>query len=92
VATESERRSPTRQVTEINTNAPARRAALRWQREYWDTFMRDEAQEKTAVRYIENNPMKAKLCATKEEWPFGSARFRDEYARLVFPGVPLPKA
>ena len=85
VATESERRSPTRRVPEYGTNAPARRAALQWQREYWDTFMRDGAQEKTAVRYIENNPIKAKLCGAKEEWPFSSARFRDEYARLVIP-------
>jgi type I restriction enzyme R subunit/putative DNA methylase len=85
VAIESERRSPTRQVSENNTNAPARRAALRWQREYWDTFMRDEAQENIAIRYIENNPVKAKLCGAKEQWPYSSARFRDEYARLVIP-------
>ena len=88
-ATEMERRSPTRRVPEIDTNAPARRAALQWQREYWDTFMRDGAQEKTAVRYIENNPIKAKLCGAKEEWPFSSAKFRDEFTRLVFPnGTP----
>ncbi|MDD5140255.1 MAG: transposase [Verrucomicrobiales bacterium] len=89
VATETERRSPTRRVSENYTKAPARRAALRWQREYWDTFMRDRAQERTAVRYIEYNPVKAKLCRVPEEWPFSSARFRDEYARLVIPpGTP----
>lgn len=85
VATQSERRSPTRRVPEYSTHAPVRSAALRWQREYWDTFMREEAQEKTAARYIENNPVKAKLCAAKEQWSFSSARFRDEYARLVIP-------
>jgi type I restriction enzyme R subunit/putative DNA methylase len=47
-----------------------------WEREYWDTFMREETQEQTAVRYIENNAVKAKLCQTVEEWGFGSARFR----------------
>ena len=89
VATESERRSPTRRVPEDNPNVPARRAALQWQRVYWDTLMRNEAQEKTAVRYIENNPMKAKLCQPAEEWPFSSARFRDKYPRLVIPpGTP----
>jgi type I restriction enzyme R subunit/putative DNA methylase len=89
VATESERRSPTRRVSENDTNTPARRAALRWQREYWDTYMRDEAQEKIAIRYIENNPVKAKLWGAKEQWSFSSARFRDEYARLVIPrGTP----
>jgi hypothetical protein len=59
-----------------------------WQREYWDTFMRDKAQEKTAIRYIESNPVKAKLCGAKEQWPFSSARVRDEYARLVIPAGP----
>jgi putative transposase len=45
----SERRPPARRVSAI-ANAPARRAALqtlRWEREYWDTFMRDNDQEKT---------------------------------------------
>ena len=84
----AERRSPTRRVLAEDTNAPARRAALqtlRWEREYWDTFMRNEAQEKTAVRYIENNPVKAKLCRAPAEWLFSSARFRDEYWRLMIP-------
>ena len=56
-----------------------------WQREYWDTFMRDDAQEKRAISYIESNPAKTKLCRVAEEWPFSSARFRDEYRRVVLP-------
>ncbi len=48
-----------------------------WQPEYWDHFMRDTEQTLKAVRYIENNPVKAKLCHTPEEWLFSSARFRD---------------
>ncbi|MFO1512113.1 MAG: hypothetical protein U1F83_04230 [Verrucomicrobiota bacterium] len=56
-----------------------------WQREYWDTFMRSEEQERTALRYIESNPVKAKLCRTAGEWQFSSARFRDEYRKLVLP-------
>jgi type I restriction enzyme R subunit/putative DNA methylase len=81
----SERRSPDRPVREDGNTGPHRNSALKpfWQREYWDTFMRDEEQEKTAVRYIENNPVKAKLCAAKEQWPFSSAKFRDQFARLV---------
>ena len=47
-----------------------------WEREYWDTFMRDEKQEQTAIHYIENNAMKAKLCQSADEWAFSSARFR----------------
>lgn len=64
----------------------SRRGAL-WEPDYWDTFMRDEEQERTAIRYIENNPVKAKLCRLATEWPFSSARFRDEYRRLVLANV-----
>ncbi len=81
----TERRSPTRRNGEMFENAPARRAALQWQREYWDTFMRDEEQEWKAVRYIENNPVKAKLCRLSEDWPFSSAKFRDKLHRLLIP-------
>ena len=85
----AERRAPSRQVSSSDTNEPGRCPALRWQREYWDTFMRDEAQEKIAIRYIENNPVKARLCNLREQWPFSSAKFRDEFARLIIPtGTP----
>jgi type I restriction enzyme R subunit/putative DNA methylase len=88
----TERRSSDRLVRPTNTAEPNRSSAFRafWQREYWDTFMRDETQEKTAIRYIENNPVKSKFCTAKERWSFSSARFRDEYARLVIPsGTPI---
>lgn len=38
-----------------------------------------------AIRYIESNPVKAKLCRAAEEWQFRSARFRDEDRRLKPP-------
>jgi len=73
----------------VNTpqHTPTQRSALRsfWQREYWDTFMRDKEQERTAIRYIENNPTKSKLCKSPEDWPFSSARFRDDFAQLKPP-------
>jgi putative transposase len=83
----TERRSPTRRVDGLASNEPGRRPAfqLQWQREYWDTFMRNEEQEKKAIRYIENNPVKAKLSHTPTDWAFSSAKFRDEYQRLVIP-------
>ena len=83
----AERRSPTRLVDESATNEPGQRPALqlKWQREYWDTFMRDTDQEKKAIRYIENNPVKAGLCGTPEQWAFSSARCRDEYRQLIIP-------
>ena len=86
-----ERRTPIRLV-EIVGITPNRSSALQsfWQREYWDTFMRDEEQEQKAIRYIENNPVKAKLCHVDKEWPFSSARFRDAFNRLMIPiGAPV---
>ena len=87
----AERRSPDRQVRVGDNTKPNRSSALQsfWQSEYWDTFMRDEAQEKTAVRYIENNPVKATLCGSKEQWAFSSARFWDKFERLLIPNGTL---
>jgi putative transposase len=56
-----------------------------WQEGYWDTYMRDADHEARTRRYIENNPTKAKLTAFAKEWPWSSARFRDEYERLRVP-------
>lgn len=68
-------------------NKSLRRSGALWEPDYWDTFMRDEEQERTAIRYIENNPVQAKLCRVAAEWSFSSARFRDEYRRMVLPNV-----
>jgi putative transposase len=85
----AERRAPSRQVSAANTNERGWCPALQWQREYWDTFMRDEEQERKAIHYIENNPVKAGFCGSKEQWLFSSARFRDEFRRLAVPmGTP----
>jgi hypothetical protein len=51
--------------------------------------MRDEAQERSAIAYIENNPTKARLCKAPDEWAFSSARFRDQHRRLAFPGATM---
>jgi menaquinone-specific isochorismate synthase len=32
-----------------------------WQAGYWDTYMRDSEHERRSRRYIENNPLKARL-------------------------------
>jgi putative transposase len=56
-----------------------------WQDGYWDTFMRSEEHERRARKYIEANPVKAGLAVTAREWPWGSARFRDDYERLCLP-------
>ena len=84
-----ERRIPIRRDDTTSTPAPNWSSALRWQREYWDTFMRDEHQERTAICYIESNPVKARLCRAPEGWAFCSARFRDANRRLsISTGAP----
>jgi REP element-mobilizing transposase RayT len=47
-----------------------------WMEDYFDRYVRNEKHFRSAAAYIENNPVKAKLCARPEEWPFSSAWFR----------------
>lgn len=63
-------------------NAPLRRNGKFWQEDYYDTLIRDEAHLKRAIRYTEQNPVKAFLTKAAREWPWCSACHRDEYERL----------
>jgi putative DNA methylase len=47
-----------------------------WAKEYFDRYIRDRRHFANAVAYIENNPVKARLCAAPQEWPYGSAHFK----------------
>jgi len=49
-----------------------------WQEDYFDRYIRDEDHFRRAVRYIENNPVKAGLVRSAADWPWSSAHFRDE--------------
>ena len=53
-----------------------------WQREYLDTVIRDETHRRTAVKYIENNPVKAGFVREGKEWNWSSVRHRDDYGNL----------
>jgi putative transposase len=53
-----------------------------WADDYWDTYMRDEEHERRTIRYIENNPVKAGMVRQASNWPWSSARFRDENGLL----------
>jgi putative DNA methylase len=63
-------------------NALLRRSGQFWQEDYYDTLIRDEAHFKRAIRYTEQNPVKAFLVKAVRDWPWCSARHRDEYERL----------
>jgi REP element-mobilizing transposase RayT len=48
-----------------------------WMAEYYDREIRNEEHFHNALRYIENNPVKAGLCAKPGDWPYSSAWFRE---------------
>ena len=47
-----------------------------WIEDYFDRYIRDEEHFQQTVDYIEMNPVKARLCARPEDWPFSSAWFK----------------
>ena len=63
-------------------NKLLKRQGTFWEREYLDTAIEDETHRQTAIHYIENNPTKARLILNPKQWPWSSARFRDEYGVL----------
>ena len=44
-----------------------------WMPDYFDRYIRDSEHFEKAVRYIENNPVKAGLCVSPEDWQYSSA-------------------
>jgi REP element-mobilizing transposase RayT len=67
-----------KEYTARGTNKLLRRRGKFWEDDYFDTFMRDAQHELRTRRYIENNPTEAFLVRDPKEWPWSSARFRDE--------------
>ena len=47
-----------------------------WQRESFERYIRDYEHFQNVVAYIENNPVKARLCQKPSDWPYSSAWFR----------------
>lgn len=58
------------------------RRGVFWERKYFDTLIKDEAHLRKAVRYTENNPVKAGFARDPKAWEWSSARWRDEYGRM----------
>jgi putative DNA methylase len=52
-----------------------------WQPESFDRWVRDANHFAKVIAYIENNPVKARLCKKPEDWPFSSAWFRKRGAK-----------
>src|SRR5262249_16221203 len=47
-----------------------------WSHAYFDHLVRDSTEETRIVRYVENNPVKAGLVSSLEDFPFSSAHLR----------------
>ena len=51
-----------------------------WQRESYDHWVRDEAEHRRIISYIENNPVKAGLVNSPRKYPWSSAKVRENGA------------
>ena len=62
-------------MNQVNPNDFVRSGQF-WMEDYFDRYIRNEKHYWNTVRYIENNPVKARLCKEPSDWPFSSAWFR----------------
>ncbi len=59
-----------------------RRGAF-WQSDYWDTFIRDAAHERKVRRYIETNPVSARLVLDPGTWPLEQRQVPGQHRRIA---------
>jgi putative DNA methylase len=62
--------------TGSEANKMLKRKGAFWQEDYFDRYIRNSKHYVAVVDYIENNPVKARLCKNPEDWPYSSAYFR----------------
>jgi REP element-mobilizing transposase RayT len=67
-------------LTSHKANQTLRRKGQFWLEDYFDRYIRNAEHFMKTVRYIENNPVKARLCKRPADWPFSSAWFRAQEA------------
>jgi REP element-mobilizing transposase RayT len=65
--------------TSLKANRMLGREGSFWHEDYYDRKIRDVEHFQAARIYIENNPVKAKLCATPSDWPWSSAYHRKHF-------------
>jgi REP element-mobilizing transposase RayT len=72
--------------TSKQANRVLGRTGTFWEEDYFDHYIRDEKHFWRVVHYIENNPVKAHLARTRDDWVWSSARYRskeDKSARTL---------
>lgn len=91
-----QRRSPREQImhsvkafSSRRCNVLLGRQGVFWQAESYDHWVRDGDELERIIHYVENNPVKAGLVKSPDEWRYSSARLRKEMG-LVF-GSPIRK-
>jgi len=59
-----------------------------WQADYFDRYIRDQEHYRRVVRYIENNPVKARIVREPAQWPWSSAPYRGVFGSDEPPKIP----
>ena len=80
-------------ITSHKANKSLRRNGHFWMLEHFDRYLRTAEHHRNTIRYIENNPVKARLCARPEDYPFSSAWFRarERHSNRSRMGSPTPR-
>jgi REP element-mobilizing transposase RayT len=65
-------------LTAHKANDILRRRGAFWMPDYFDRYIRNEEHFRRTTLYIENNPVNAKLCEKRGDWPFSSAWFKKQ--------------
>ena len=63
-------------ITSHRANRILKRNGQFWMLDYFDRYIRTPEHFAKTLRYIEDNPVKARLCKRPEDWPFSSAWLR----------------
>jgi REP element-mobilizing transposase RayT len=76
-------------ITSHKANRFLGRSGQFWMPDYFDRYIRNAKHYQKTVEYIENNPVKARLCARPADYRFSSAWFREHRAEStqVFTGT-----
>ena len=56
-----------------DVNKAIGQSGILWEADYFDRYMRDDKHYNATLKYIEWNPVKAKLCADPKHWTWSSA-------------------
>jgi REP element-mobilizing transposase RayT len=69
-------------LTSHKANRILGRSGQFWMFDYFDRYIRNANHFQKTVEYIQGNPVKARLCLRQEDYPFGSAWFRNRAAAV----------